>query len=324
VSGARRAVLLAMRVPDAFRARLERHFDVLGPYGMRLGDAVAALPRADAERVDVVLAYGQSQAPRALLDALPSLGLYCCLGSGYEGVDLEAANARGIAVTHNVGANASAVADLAVGLMIASLRGIASGDAFVRRGEWSPGHRPAEVRGLTGRRVGVWGLGAIGGRIARRCEALEMAVGYHGRAPRDGVAYPYFGTLLELARWADVLMIAVRAVPANRHAVDAAMLAALGADGHVVNVTRGSVIDEAALARALADGTIAGAGLDVFEREPDVPAALRTLPNVVMTPHVGGNATDAQEAMREGALANVEAWVAGRTVLTPVPGSRCA
>ena len=325
MSGAdpRRALLLGMRVPDAFRARLERHYDVLGPYGMKFADAVAALAREDRERVAVIVAYGTTQITRETLDMLTALGLICCLGSGYEGTDLAAANARGIAVTHNVGANASAVADLAIGLLIASVRGIASGDAFVRRGAWAPGTRPKDARGLTGRRAGVWGLGAIGGKIARRCEALEMEVGYHGRAPHDGVRYPYFATLPDLARWADVLMIAVRAGPENRHAVDAGVLAALGADGHVVNITRGSVIDEATLVRALADRTIAGAGLDVFEREPEVPAALRALDNVVMTPHLGGQATEAQEAMREAALANVEAWTARGAVLTPVPGSRC-
>ena len=318
----RSAVLLAMRVPDAFRARLAAHYDVLGPYDTSFGDAVAALPREDAGRIAVVLAYGTTRAPREVLDRLPALGLYCCLGSGYEGIDLTAANERGIAVTYNVGVNASAVADLAIGLMIASIRGIAAGDAFVRRGDWVPGNRPRDVRGLTGRRAGVWGLGAIGAKIARRCEALEMEVGYHGRAPHAGVAYPYFATLLDLARWADVLMVAVRAGPQNRRAVDAGVLAALGPDGHVVNITRGSVIDEAALARALADRTIAGAGLDVFEREPDVPAELRALANVVLTPHLGGMATEAQDAMREGTLANVLAFAARGAVLTPVPGSR--
>jgi glyoxylate reductase len=314
--------MLAVPVPDAFRVRLARHYDVLGPYDMRLGDAVDALPREDRERVAVLLGFGNARVSAELMDRLAALGLVCCLGSGYEGVDVAAAGERGIAVSHNVGPNAAAVADLAIGLMIASIRGIVSGDAFVRRGAWTRGQRPDDRRGLTGRRVGVFGLGAIGAKIASRCEALEMDVGYHGRAPHAGVRYPYHATLVDLARWADVLMIAVRAGPHNRHAVDAAVLAALGADGHVVNVTRGSIIDEAALARALADRTIAGAGLDVFEREPEVPESLKRLDNVVLTPHLGGAAHEAQDAMREAALANVEAYAARGAALTPVPESR--
>jgi glyoxylate reductase len=316
---ARRALLLALEVPDAFRARLSTLYDVLGPYDARLGEAVAAMARPDTARIAAIVMYGNTKVTRATIDALPALALVCCVGSGYEGVDLDAAHARGIAVAHSPGANASAVADLAVGLMIASVRGIAAGDAFVRRGDWSRGHRPGDRRGLTGRKVGVYGLGAIGMKIAQRCEALETEVAYHGRARHDGVRYAYHASLVDLARWADVLMIAVRAGPANHHAVDAQVLAALGRDGHVVNVTRGSVVDEAALARALADGTIAGAGLDVFEHEPSVPEALRMLPNVVLTPHLGGAAHEAQDAMREAAWRNVQAFATGGAVVHPVP-----
>jgi lactate dehydrogenase-like 2-hydroxyacid dehydrogenase len=314
----RPALLLALEVPDAFRARLAAHYDVLGPFEARFGDAVAALPRRDAERVAAIVAFGTTKVTPDVIAALPALALVCCVGSGYEGVDLDAARARGIAVANSVGSNASAVADLAVGLLIASVRGIAAGDAFVRRGEWARRSRPGNVRGLTGRKVGVFGLGAIGTKIARRCEALEMEVGYHGRAPHAGVRWPFHATLLDLARWADVLMIAVRAGPGNRHAVDARVLAALGSDGHVVNVTRGSVIDEAALVRALADGTIAGAGLDVFESEPAVPDELRALPNVVLTPHLGGAAHEAQDAMHEATWRNLEAFAARGTVVHPV------
>ena len=316
---ARPALLLALGVPDAYRARLATLYDVLGPFDARFEDAVAALPRHDADRIAAVVAYGNTKIARATIDALPALGLVCCVGSGYEGVDLDAARARGIAVAHSVGANASAVADLAVGLLIASVRGIAAGDAFVRRGAWSRGHRPGDVRGMTGRKVGIFGLGAIGMKIAQRCEAFETEIAYHGRAPHAGARYAYHASLLDLARWADVLMIAVRAGPGNRHAVDARVLAALGRDGHVVNITRGSVIDEAALARALADGTIAGAGLDVFEHEPAVPEALRALPNVVLTPHLGGAADEAQDAMREAAWRNVEAFATRGAVVQPVP-----
>jgi glyoxylate reductase len=314
----RAALLLALAVPDAFRARLAAHYDVLGPFDPPFRDAVAALRRVDAGRIAVVVAYGTTKTTRAVFDALPALKLVCCVGSGYEGVDFDAARDRGILVTNSVGANASAVADLAVGLMIASVRRIAAGDAFVRRGDWVGGVPRGEVRGLTGRKVGIYGLGAIGAKIAQRCEALEMEVAYHGRARHAGVRYAWHPTLTDLARWADVLMVAVRAGPDNRRAVDAGVLAALGPEGYVVNIARGSVIDEAALCRALADGTIAGAGLDVFEHEPRVPDALLGLDNAVLTPHLGGDAADAQDAMRAAVLANVEAFAQRGVVLSAV------
>ena len=199
-------------------------------------------------------------------------------------------------------------------------------NARLLRGEW-PGnaarHTPP-VHGLTGRRVGIYGLGAIGERIARRALACEMAVAYHNRRPRPDLPYAYHATLLELAAWADVLVVAVRADAGNRHTVNAAVLAALGPRGHVVNIARGAVIDEAALVRALSDGTIEGAGLDVFEHEPLVPAALMALPNVALTPHIGGASEDAQAAMQSMVLANVDAFLAGQPVPTPVPESAAA
>jgi glyoxylate reductase len=175
------------------------------------------------------------------------------------------------------------------------------------------------VRGLTGRKVGIYGLGTIGEQIARRAAAFAMEIGYHNRRRRPDVSYPYYATLRDLARWADVLVIAVRAGPGNRHAVDAGILAALGPEGHVVNIARGSVIDEAALIRALREGLIAGAGLDVFEREPSVPDELVALENVVLTPHIAGGTLEAQAALQDLVVANVDAFFAGDPVLTPVP-----
>jgi lactate dehydrogenase-like 2-hydroxyacid dehydrogenase len=251
---------------------------------------------------------------------LPALGVVVCLGSGYEGVDLAAARERNIVVAHSPGANSSSVADLAMGLLIASVRKFFIGHAYLQSGEWERrGRRKLNARGLTGRRLGVYGLGAIGEKIARRAVAFEMEVGYFNRRRRTDVEYAYFPSLLELATWADVLMISVRADAANRHSVDAAVLEALGPDGHVVNISRGSVIDEAALIAALQDGTIAGAGLDVFEREPVVPEALRALDNVALMPHIGGDTREAQEAMAGMVLANLDAFFAGRPVPTPVP-----
>ncbi|HQU49068.1 MAG TPA: 2-hydroxyacid dehydrogenase [Casimicrobiaceae bacterium] len=316
------AILIGARIADDFRGRLASRLDAIGPWDVAFPEAVKRLPRADAARVRAALVYGGMDVSAAAIAGLPALRLILSIGSGYDGIDLDAARAHGASVTHSPGANASSVADMAVGLMVASVRRIAERDAYVRRGAWNglEARRDVQVRGLTGRRAGIYGLGAIGAKIASRCEAFEMEVGYHGRAPHPGVRFPFHATLAKLAAWADVLMVAVRAGPETHHAVDARVLAALGRDGHVVNITRGSVIDEVALIAALASGTIAGAGLDVFEREPLVPAALRALPNVVMTPHIGGNTDEAQRAMHDAVIANLDAFLAGQPLPSPVPG----
>jgi hydroxypyruvate reductase len=316
-------VLLAARVPEPFRERLAQRYEVLGPLGAPFPETVVALARADATRVQVLITMGTVDTSRAALAHLPAVGLVCCMGSGFEGVDLAATRERGIVVTHSPAANASAVADLAMGLLIASIRKMAEGNAFLRRGDWTGNYakRMPSVRGLTGRKVGIYGLGAIGTKIALRAEAFEMEVAYHNRRPRADVGYAYYPTLLGLAHWADALVIAVRAGDDNRHAVDATVLAALGPNGHVVNIARGSVIDESALIKALRDRGIAGAGLDVFEHEPKVPAELLELPNVTLTPHIAGNTQEAQAAMQDMVAANIEAFLTGRAVATPVPGS---
>ena len=287
-ASAKPAVLLGVRVPDEFLQRLASRYAVLGPLPPPFSEAVAALPAADAQRVRVLITMGSVSTTGASLAHLPALGLVSCIGSGYEGVDLAAARERAIIVTHGPGTNASAVADLAMGLVIASVRQLFAANAFLRRGDWTGNFakRMPLVRGLTGRKVGIYGLGTIGEQIARRAAAFEMEIAYHNRSRRADVSYPYYATLRDLAHWADVLVIAVRAGPGNRHAVDAGILAALGPEGHVVNIARGSVIEEAALIRALRDGVIAGAGLDVFEREPSVPDELVALENVVLTPHI--------------------------------------
>lgn len=313
-------MLLGAAVAPALVARIAERFDVLGPLPPPFAASVLAMPADDAGRVRALVTIGGVDTSRAALAALPALGLVACVGSGYDGVDLAAARERGIVVAHSPAANASSVADIAVGLMIASVRRFTEAQAFLRSGEWGGNfaRRLPMVRGLTGRRIGIYGLGEIGQRIARRAAALEMEVGYHNRNPRSDVPYAYFASLHALAEWADVLMVAVRAGAATRHAVDAGVLAALGSDGHVINIARGFVIDEAALVTALADGTIAGAGLDVYENEPHVPDALLALPNVVLLPHIGGGTHDAQAAMREMVCANLDAFFAGRPVPTPV------
>jgi hydroxypyruvate reductase len=246
-----------------------------------------------------------------------------CYGTGYDGVDLKAAAKRGVAVAHSPAANAAAVADLAVTLMLAVTRRLLPADEFVRNGSWSAAKPSPLLRpqpGNPGRRVGVYGMGEIGRKIASRVAAFETEVGYFSRSRHD-MPYQYWPSLEALAEWCSVLMIAVRAGPDTHHAVNAGILQKLGRDGCVVNISRGSVIDQAALVTALTDKTIAGAGLDVFEKEPHAPDALTAFPNVVLTPHIGGHTVESHIAMQDCVIANLEAFFAGRPLPYEVRGA---
>ena len=314
-------LLLATRLPPAFLAVLRERFEVLGPIAPPFHTGASALPVADLARIRAIVSIGSVPMPADSLGLFPKLGLICCLGTGFEGVPLTAARERGIAITHSPNANGSAVADLAIGLMLASMRNFAVARDYLRAGkfEGNAGVRLSAEHGLAGRRLGVYGLGAIGLKIARRAAAFEMEIAYHNRKPRTDVDYTWQPTLAALAQWCDVLMVAVRADASNRRAVDQSVLRALGPEGFVVNISRGSVVDEEALVAALESGTICGAGLDVYEREPRVTPALFDLPHVALTPHIGGNTHDAQRAMHALVLANLEAFFAGRAVPNPVP-----
>jgi lactate dehydrogenase-like 2-hydroxyacid dehydrogenase len=249
-----------------------------------------------------------------MMDMMPKLGAIVCYGTGYDGVDLTAAAKRGITVGHSPGANASSVADLALTLMLAATRRLPVADNYVRSGDWaaakpSPMMRPQP--GMRGRRVGIFGLGEIGRKIAARVAAFESEVGYFSRSQRDA-PYRYFPNLEQLTEWCNILVVAVRAGSGTHHAVNANILKRLGEDGCVINIARGSVIDEAALVAALADKTIAGAGLDVYAKEPHAPDALTAFPNVVLSPHIGGHTLESHTAMQDCVLANLGAYFSGQ------------
>lgn len=310
-------VLIGPHFPPRLLGRLADRYTLRGPLESSEPDAVPA----DARDVRAMITLGGTKTDAALMDALPKLGLIACFGTGFEGVDRAAARARGIVVTHAGDTNSTAVAEFAMGLVIASARGIVRGDRYVRAGRWRGDiiERTAVTPELAGRRLGVYGLGSIGAKVAQRAAAFEMEIGYHNRKPRQDVAYVYHPTLIGLATWADILVVAVRADASNRHAINREILAALGPKGHLINVSRGIAVNEAALCDALEAGTIAGAGLDVYEREPDIPERLTRLDNVVLTPHMAAISANAQRAQRDIMLANLEAFFAGRPVLTPVP-----
>jgi lactate dehydrogenase-like 2-hydroxyacid dehydrogenase len=260
---------------------------------------------------------GESRIDRNVIASLPALELIAVCGVGYDGVDVEAARERGIAVTNTPSVLDDDVADLALGLMLSVARRIPQADAFVRRGEWERGAFPL-TRKLSRARLGLLGLGRIGQAIADRASAFGMSIGYHTRTPRPEVPYKWHSSPASLAADVDFLVVITPGGAATRGLVDAAVLKALGPEGYLVNVARGSVVDEAALVSALTDGTIAGAGLDVFSDEPHVSEALRALDNVVLTPHVGSGTGETRRAMSELTLANLDAWFSGKPLVTPV------
>jgi lactate dehydrogenase-like 2-hydroxyacid dehydrogenase len=252
-----------------------------------------------------------------LLDRLPALEIIANFGVGTDNIDLAAARARGITVTNTAGTLDDEVADFTVGLLIATLRQIPQADAWLRAGNWRQGPFPLTAT-LRGRKVGVVGLGAIGKAVARRLEGFGVDLAYHGRHRQGAVAYPWHPSVTALAQACDTLIVVVPGGGATHHLIDAAVLAALGAEGVLINVARGSVVDQSALIAALANGTILAAGLDVFADEPQVPEALIALPNAVLLPHVGSGSVATRAAMGRCLVANLAGWFDGKGALTPV------
>jgi lactate dehydrogenase-like 2-hydroxyacid dehydrogenase len=310
-------ILAAMPLSAPLRARLEARYTLHGPPAAWRPEAIPAEARA----ARAIITLGGLVNDAAMQAAFPELGLIACYGTGFEGVDRAAAAARGIQVTHAGDANATSVAEFAFGLVIATARHMLRGDRLVRDGGWRSLtiERMPLTPGLAGKRLGIYGLGAIGQRIATRAAAFEMTVGYHNRNRRADLPYDYLPTLPALAEWADVLVVAVRAGPENAHAIDADILRRLGAQGILVNISRGLVVDEAALAAALEQGVIAGAGLDVFEHEPNVPERLRALPNTVLTPHMAALTQLAQGTQQDVLVATLAAFFAGQPLASLVP-----
>jgi hydroxypyruvate reductase len=304
-------VLIYSRFPKALMQRIGERFELLDAAGKPPHEIFSADQLAG---IRAMITAGGTPLGGDMMDKLPSLGAIVCYGTGYDGVDLQAAAKRQIAVGHSPGANAASVADIAVTLMLAATRRLMVADNYVRSGDWgaakpSPMMRPQA--GMPGRKVGVYGMGEIGRKIAARVAAFEAEVGYFSRSRRD-VPYQYFSSLEALAEWCSVLVIAVRAGSDTHHIVNADILNRLGADGYVVNIARGSVIDQDALVKALEDKTIAGAGLDVYAKEPHSPDALTAFPNVVLTPHIGGHTLESHTGMQDCVIANLETFFAGQ------------
>jgi hydroxypyruvate reductase len=252
------------------------------------------------------------------MDAMPSLKAIVHFGVGYETTDVAYARSRGVAVSNTPDVLTDCVADLAVGGLIDVLRRLSAADRFVRAGAWLDGQFPLATK-VTGRRVGILGLGRIGQAIAHRLAAFDCVLSYHSRHPVPDVPHTYAESPAALAEAVDVLVVATSGGPATAGLVSAEVLAALGPAGYLVNIARGSVIDEPALVAALTGGTIAGAALDVFADEPHVPPALLELDNVVLLPHIASATTETREAMGDLAFRNLRQFLTDGTLITPVP-----
>jgi lactate dehydrogenase-like 2-hydroxyacid dehydrogenase len=260
--------------------------------------------RPEMKNVEAVLTTGLVGFQAEHMDLLPNLKIICCFGVGHEGVDLDAAASRGIAVTNAPSTNGDTVADHAVGLLLAVARGMMENDKAARNGEWEKArkiYRPT----LNGSTVGIMGLGAIGRAIATRCAAFDASIAYTGRNERPDIPYRFLPDAQSLAAESDFLVIACPGGPATRHLVNAAALKALGPSGILVNIGRGSVIDTPALVHALKNGVIYGAGLDVVDGEPEVPEDLLSAPNLLLTPHMAGRSPIALISQCNRALDNL-------------------
>ena len=311
----KQAIMLVEPMLDEIEARLDQAYDV-----HRLGlEEDRARIEANPQAIRAVVTGGGTGLSREWFDRLDALGLVAINGVGTDKVDLELARSRGVHVSTTPGVLADDVADMAMALILGVLRRIAEGDRFVRDGQWASGGKLALGASLKGRRLGILGIGQIGRALGRRAEAFGMHIGYWNRSDRDGQeAWSKFGSPVELAAASDVLAVCVAATPQTEKIVGRDVLAALGPGGLLVNVARGSVVDEDALIAALEARVIAGAGLDVFDNEPKIRPEFLALDNVLLAPHQGSATVETRCAMGEIVLENLAAYFAGATPPTSV------
>ncbi|MEI2301382.1 2-hydroxyacid dehydrogenase [Ensifer sp. MJa1] len=313
MSATRIRVLVPGKINQRVIDRLAERFEVV-----RIESADPVPVSAQMQDVRAIAVSGR--VPAALMDALPQLEIIANFGVGYDGVEVGHAAAKGITVSNTPDVLTEEVADTAIGLLLNTLRQLPQAEQWLRRGRWSrEGAFPLSPLSLRGRTVGLYGLGRIGLAIAKRLEAFGVSIAYHTRSPREGLAYAYHPTLAGLAAAVDTLVVIVPGTEVTQRTVNDEVLSALGSNGVLINVGRGSTVDEPALIKALRTGVIAGAGLDVFENEPQVPEALMALPNVSLLPHVASASVATRNAMADLVADNIAAWFETGKALTPVP-----
>jgi len=308
-------VLQIGRLMPALEDQLQREFTVV-----RLADQpdAAAFLASEGASFDALVTSAAFGADARLFDKLPNLKIISSFGVGLDQIDLAAAAARGIAVGYTPDVLNDCVADIAFALLLDVARGASASDRFVRAGKWLTERYPLQTR-VSGKRLGILGLGRIGRTIARRATGFDMEIRYTNRRRVNDVPYTHEPDIKALAAWSDFLVIAAAGGDESRGMVSAEVLNALGPKGFLVNVARGSVVDERALVKALQDGRIAGAGLDVFEDEPNVPPALFQLDNVVLLPHVASGTEETRQAMADRVLDNLRRFHAGEPLVSQAP-----
>ncbi|KEQ52564.1 2-hydroxyacid dehydrogenase [Sphingobium chlorophenolicum] len=309
MTGNRPLILIAQPHLAPLKDVLSSRYDVM-PLWEESGKARLA-------EAEILVTAGEFRLDPAMLERMEKLRLIACFTVGYDGVDLDWARARGVAVTHAGDANAEDVADHALGLILAHRRQILLGDRQVRSGEWTAGSKMLS-RSMAGARIGIVGMGSIGIALAQRAELMRMRVGWWGPREKPGLGWARADSLEALARDSDVMVVAAKATEENRGMIDASVMDALGSRGLLVNVARGQLVDEDALIAALREGKLGGAALDVFESEPTPAVRWADVPNVVLTPHTGGATYEAVGRMRDMLLANLEAYSAGEALVSPV------
>ncbi|MGA5541763.1 2-hydroxyacid dehydrogenase [Mycobacterium sp. NPDC051198] len=287
-------------------------------YALPNGDQREAFLAEHAAEVTAIVVSGVTRVDPDLMAALPNLKAVVNFGVGYDNIDVDAATARGIGVSNTPDVLDDCVADTAVGLLIDTMRQFSAADRYLRAGRWSAEGNYPLTQHVSGSSVGILGLGRIGGAIATRLSAFGCAISYHNRRQISDSPYAYVDSLVELARRVRVLVVAAAGGSGTRHLVNREVLDALGADGYLINIARGSVVDQDALVEALTHGRLAGAGLDVFAGEPNVPDALTKLDNVVLLPHVGSGTVETRAAMEALVLANLDKFLESGELVTPV------
>jgi len=278
------------------------------------------LTPAVAEKIrGIAVTYHTVPANKTALALFPKLEIVASFGVGYDHVDSTYAREHNIVVTNTPDVLTEEVADVAMGLLIATLREFVKADRYLRSGLWMTQNFPLSVGSLRDRKVGIVGIGRIGQAVGRRLEASRVPVVYHSRNPSPAVSYKHYPDLIEMAKAVDTLIVIVPGGASTTKMINADVMKALGPRGVIINVARGSVVDEPALIAALKSGTILAAGLDVFANEPTVPDELRTMQNVVLLPHIGSASVVTRNAMDQLVVDNLKAWFAGKPPLTPVP-----
>lgn len=311
----KRAKILSLGqiMPHVDKALAER-FDVYRQDLLGLDEIIAA----HGQEITAIVTRGGTGTTAALMDRLPNLELVANFGVGYDSIDVAAAAKRGVVVTNTPDVLNDEMADFTVGLLMATVRRLPQADQHLRSGRWAKGETFPLGTSLRARRIGIVGMGRIGKVIAKRLDGFDIPIAYHSRRPQPDLRYPHYPDLIALAKDVDTLIVILPGGPDTRNIINAEVLAALGANGILINVARGTVVDEEALIAALKSGTILAAGLDVFLHEPKVPDALIAMDNVVLVPHIGTATHHTRGLMGDLVVNNVISWFDGRGALTPV------